>query len=125
MRIPTFLCCTLTLLTVLAWPAQAGETLRCGSKLVGSGDSRALVRARCGVPDDVSSSTILRRAFAAREARRTLVGAEQLVEVQVEQWVYNFGPNRLMRRLKFVDGILEDIETLDYGYHPSEDVSRK
>ena len=34
----------------------------------------------------------------------------------MEIWTYNFGPNKLMRRLRFVDGELQDIETLGYGY---------
>ncbi len=35
----------------------------------------------------------------------------------VEIWTYNFGPYKLMREIRFVDGRVEDIETLGYGYH--------
>jgi hypothetical protein len=42
---------------------------------------------------------------------------EQAVEAVVETWTYNFGPNKLMQRLRFVDGVLEDIESLGYGHH--------
>jgi Protein of unknown function (DUF2845) len=31
--------------------------------------------------------------------------------------VYNLGPSKLMRRLRFEDGKLVDIETLGYGYY--------
>jgi uncharacterized protein YvpB len=37
--------------------------------------------------------------------------------VPVEIWTYNFGPYKLMRRVRFVDGFVEDIETLGYGHH--------
>ena len=39
-----------------------------------------------------------------------------MVEVPVEVWTYNFGPYKLMRRVRFVDGLVEEIETLGYGY---------
>ena len=35
----------------------------------------------------------------------------------METWTYNFGPNKLMRRVRFVDGIVEEVETLGYGYN--------
>lgn len=37
-------------------------------------------------------------------------------EVIVTEYVYNFGPRRLMRRLVFEGGILTSIEELGYGY---------
>jgi hypothetical protein len=37
--------------------------------------------------------------------------------VPVENWIYNLGPNKLMRRLRFEGGIVAEIETLGYGYH--------
>ena len=39
------------------------------------------------------------------------------VEIPVEIWTYNFGPYKLMRQVRFVDGVIEEIETLGYGYH--------
>jgi len=47
-----------------------------------------------------------------------------MVEVPVEYWTYNFGPNKLMRRIRFVDGLVEEIETLDYGYNEDERPAR-
>ena len=38
------------------------------------------------------------------------------VEVPVEIWTYNFGPYKLLRRVRFVDGKVDEIETLGYGY---------
>ena len=37
-------------------------------------------------------------------------------EVIVTEYVYNFGPRKLMRRLIFEGGILVSIEALGYGY---------
>jgi uncharacterized protein YvpB len=45
-----------------------------------------------------------------------LAAPGSLVEVRVEIWTYNFGPHKLMRRLRFDDGELVEIETLGYGY---------
>jgi Protein of unknown function (DUF2845) len=98
---------------VFAGFAQA-DGLRCGSKLVSSGDTRASVRHKCGDPADVTHSTVIKRpTFVFRG--RLYHGDEAAVEV--ENWTYNFGPNKFMRRVRFVDGIVEDVETLDYGYH--------
>ena len=47
-----------------------------------------------------------------------------LVEVPVETWTYNLGPHKLMRRLRFEDGIVVDIDTLGYGYHESTPPAR-
>jgi len=37
-------------------------------------------------------------------------------EVVITEYVYNFGPRKLMRRLLFEGGVLVSIETLGYGY---------
>jgi len=42
---------------------------------------------------------------------------DELMEVPVDIWTYNFGPYKLMRRIRFVDGVVEEIETLGYGYN--------
>jgi hypothetical protein len=34
----------------------------------------------------------------------------------VEVWIYNFGPNKLMQRIRFEDGVVVRIESLGYGY---------
>jgi len=42
---------------------------------------------------------------------------EDAIEVPVESWVYNLGPNKLMRRIRFEGGVVTEIETLGYGYN--------
>jgi hypothetical protein len=103
------------LLLTAAVPASA-DGLRCGSKLVTTGDPRAKVRQFCGEPTDVQTRSILRRPVFGFGGRVYSYG-DGYVEVPVEIWTYNFGPYKLMREIRFVDGRVEDIETLGYGYH--------
>ena len=37
-------------------------------------------------------------------------------EVHISEYVYNFGPRKLMHRLRFEGGILTDVDTLGHGY---------
>lgn len=99
----------------IAVPAHA-DGMRCGSRLIRDGDARAEVRAFCGEPADVQTRSILRRPVYNIGGRIGYFG-DGLVEIPVETWTYNFGPNKLMRRVRFVDGIVEDVETLGYGYN--------
>ena len=91
------------------------DALRCGNKLVSTGDTRTLVRELCGEPYDVITRSILRRPHYDLHGRIIYFG-DGMIEVPVEIWTYNFGPYKLMRRIRFVDGLVEDIETLGYGY---------
>lgn len=92
------------------------DNVRCGSRLIHTGDTREAVRHKCGNPAEISRQTLLRRPTYFYRGRSYYL-SDELVEVPVEIWTYNFGPNKFMRRLRFVDGLLEDIETLGYGYH--------
>jgi hypothetical protein len=100
---------------LLALPAHA-DAMRCGSRLVSDGDTRTAVRALCGEPSDIYTRTILRRPHYNLHGRLIYYG-DGFIEVPVEVWTYNLGPYKLMRRVRFVDGVVEDIETLGYGYH--------
>lgn len=92
---------------LLAWPwrVQADDTLRCGSRLVSTGMIAAKVEALCGKPSY--------RHVEGYELPRNR-GYDDGTEI----WVYNFGPNRLMQRLKFRDGRLRDIQSAGYGFTP-------
>lgn len=100
-------------------PAAAGaDAMRCGNRIVSSGDTRSKVLQLCGEPTDVVKRTVLRRPYYDFRGRIIYYG-DGLVEIPVESWTYNFGPYKLMRRIRFVDGLVEDIETLGHGYHES------
>lgn len=97
--------------------AQAfADAMRCGSRLVSDGDTRSQVRELCGEPSDIQTRTILRRPYYDFQGRIVYYG-DGLIEIPVEIWTYNFGPYKLMRRVRFVDGQVAEIETLGYGYH--------
>jgi len=90
---------------------------RCGTKLVSEGDTRSEVAAKCGEPDDVvTMSSVFRRPVIWTNGHPYFIG-ESAIEVPVESWVYNLGPNKLMRKLRFEGGVLAEIETLGYGYN--------
>ena len=40
------------------------------------------------------------------------------MDVAVETWIYNFGSARLMQQLRFENGVLVDVESLDRGSDP-------
>lgn len=103
------------LLLAFALPAAA-DGMRCGSKLMTTGDPRSKVRQFCGEPTDIQTRSILRRP-TFNFGGRTLSYGDGYVEIPIEIWTYNFGPYKLMREVRFVDGRIENIETLGYGYH--------
>ncbi len=88
-----------------AMPASA---LRCGSRVVDRGALDAQVLSRCGEP-----------YWRAPRGEFVIQGEggpiEQRFERRIEDWYYNFGPSRLVVRLRFIDGVLETEETLGYG----------
>lgn len=112
----------LTIALAAALPASLAlaDAMRCGNRLVRNGDTRAEVRQLCGEPTDIQTRTILRRPYYDVNGRMVYYG-DGMVEIPVEVWTYNFGPYKLMRRVRFVDGLIEDIETLGHGYLESQE----
>jgi Protein of unknown function (DUF2845) len=97
----------------LAGPAAA-DSMRCGTRLMTDGDPIDKVEAFCGQPASIERREILRPFFYHRG-----VPIHSSYEVSVEIWTYNFGPHKLMYRIRFEDGLLVDVETLSHGYHSS------
>ena len=95
----------------VALPVQA---LRCGNNLISDGDNPVTVRRYCGEPADVAIRTEY-RSVRIYDHYPNLY-REAVVPIQIEEWLYNFGPHRFMRRLRFENSRLVDIDTLDYGY---------
>jgi hypothetical protein len=105
----------LALLVVSVLASAPAFAFHCGSKLVHEGDTRGQVRSKCGEPSEIEVRSILRRPVVWLKGRPVFASSD-FVDIPVEFWIYNFGPNKLMRRLRFEDGELVDIETLGYGY---------
>jgi hypothetical protein len=103
------------MLFVLAACPAAAETLRCGNDLITEGDPLPRVLRLCGEPVDVERFTEFREP-TYWIGGRLVRAAGGWREVRIETWIYNFGPNTFMRRLRFEDGEVVSIETLGYGY---------
>src|SRR3954470_23789588 len=97
--------------------APSFASVRCGSKIIVEGSTRSEVAAKCGEPDEVvTQHSVFRRPVIWTRGRPYFIG-QDYIEIPVESWVYNFGPNKLMQRLRFEDGVVVQIETLGYGYN--------
>ncbi|HEY5559354.1 MAG TPA: DUF2845 domain-containing protein [Steroidobacteraceae bacterium] len=108
----------LTLTAALLWAGGAGaDSFRCGTRLVTDGDSTDKVEALCGTPDSIQRREVMQRPIRWYRGRPYYTSYEP-VPIPIEYWTYNLGPNKLMRRLKFEDGLLVDVETLGHGYRP-------
>lgn len=118
MRFPKF--CVFFLAFFLVESAFA---LRCGRHLIDKGDGFGKVAKYCGNPTNVQTRSIIRTRGVAGERKlrtqRQITGQvydQVSVEIVVEEWDYNFGPQRLSRRITFEDGVVAKITSIGYGY---------
>jgi len=108
-------------LIAVAMPSvRADDTMRCGSRLVNSGDGKDKVRALCGEPTSVSFVGVQSApSYYYRNYRGpydySYIGPAW-AEVPVEVWTYNFGTSKLLRKLRFIGDELDEIWTDGYGY---------
>ena len=98
-----------------------GQSLQCGEKWVTAGTSQAEVAAQCGQPTQIDhqrnygeTGTVAPPAPGPLGALPP-IGVRSGDETSVEIWTYNFGPNRLMQRIRFENGVVVKIESLGYG----------
>jgi len=110
---------------VLLLTSTSAFGFRCGRKIVTENMHEAQVIRACGSP-----TTSRHLGYAVRgtyvPVRRSLTGGVTVEhfpgyghfteEVALTEFVYNFGPRKLMRRLMFEGGVLVKIETIGYGY---------
>lgn len=119
-----------TAVLLLAEPALA---LRCKGRLVMEGDPQVKVLKFCGDPASIQQRTIYRSGIPRRRVdhrmsvesgdtqinvsrEKLLVHDRSVVEIVVEEWTYNFGPHKLMRVVRFENGLVAEITGLSYGY---------
>lgn len=107
---------------LLALPRPA-EALRCSNRVIQDGMHEAEVIALCGEPLTARSVGYVIRAYGPPQRIIQGDGDEQSInyayyhqEVEVRELIYNFGPRKLMRKLRFEGGVLTSIRTLGYGY---------
>lgn len=118
---------------LLGFSGQA-LALRCGSKIINTGDKKPKVLARCGEPDFAETQerrypsycrerdyngrdgySIDNYGYSSRNLRRSHnypICHFKIVDV----WTYNFGPRKFIKELIFQDGYLKEINSLEYGY---------
>ena len=94
-------------------PAYA---LRCDRYVISEGDLTVEVLRHCGEPVSVEEWQEYRHQQIYDYELGYYVRQPYGKPVHMEEWIYNFGPRRLMRKLTFRDGELIKIETLGYGY---------
>ena len=102
----------------------ATDGMRCGQRLISTGDTLYAVRNVCGEP-----SATDRRVVSRTEKRRVSAPCfkdrdgtvrcdrveEYTVEIVIDEWTYDFGPRRFVHYLIFENGKLAKITTGSYG----------
>jgi hypothetical protein len=115
----------MTLLIVALLIAEPAAAFRCGSKLVKDGMHEAQVISACGQPTTMRNLGVAVRGYDYRvhtqiggwSGSRSYGYGAYAAEVVITEYVYNFGPRKLMRRLLFEGGVLVSIESIGYGYN--------
>lgn len=109
---------------VLSTSLAKADSLSCDGNIASSGDSRYQVQSVCGEPDDaahhVEYHTVRVRVpgpcHMERGCRRCDVEVERTVELEVDDWTYDFGSNRFIEFLRFEDGRLVSVREGGYGH---------
>ncbi|MGR9087510.1 MAG: DUF2845 domain-containing protein [Gammaproteobacteria bacterium] len=91
--------------------SPGGSSLRCGRNLVNLGDYKAEVYDLCGEPESIETHTRL-VGSKFRFPNRT-IDIQEYQEIQVEEWIYKFGSKRFRQYLRFENGRLVEIKSLD------------
>jgi hypothetical protein len=102
------------------------DSLACNGRIVSTGDSRYEVKSICGEPDDASQRVEYRtvRGRVSGPCRRVdgkitcSDTREQVIEVVIDEWIYDFGRNRFIEYLTFEQGKLLSVRTGSYGHKP-------
>jgi hypothetical protein len=100
------------------------DSLGCHGNIVSTGDSRYEVRSVCGEPDDavqrVEYRTLRGRVAGpcTREGGRIRCSQtrEEVVEVTIDEWIYDFGKNQFIEYLTFEQGRLVSVREGSYGH---------
>jgi hypothetical protein len=95
-------CSLLLSLGLSAAPARA-DSMRCGDGFVENGSSMYEVQSLCGAPSFTIQRVDYRRFGNA------------VVQVSIDQWTYDFGPNRFIQTVTFEQGVVVSIVSGHYG----------
>ena len=104
----------------LFWSGTAAQAMYCGTRLVREGQSKYTVLEMCGQPA-YTDTHIEYRPVAGNYGPLPPYPAQGvypqpiILPVEIDEWVYNFGPTQLMPSLLFENGQVVKIRLLGYG----------
>jgi len=99
-------CAALVLLPGVA----LADSMRCGSRIVKEEDTMEKVLAVCGEPASQQRTWIQRAPqYELGGQYYSFPGTE---DVPVDLWTYDFGSNKFLQQVRFIDGIVDSIVTL-------------
>lgn len=107
--------------------AGQAHALRCGSRIVQEGMHESEVVQLCGEPVSTAHLGYVIRSvhfggsLTRRHDRYPRDYGYYREEVPVTEMIFNFGPRKLMRKLRFEGGVLRSIRTMGYGYIEKND----
>ena len=121
MKVTWISCLMMVTLLLAATSDVTASDFSCDSKIITIGDYRYDVLRKCGEPSHVEvweevrvrrdlSPGLLETGIGFYRSPLFLTGP-----VTVEEWVYNLGPNRFIRYLRFENSLLIRISEGDYG----------
>jgi hypothetical protein len=93
-------------------PVRPGGPARCESSAIHVGDAKIDLLARCGEPATRDVRLEQRELLAENGSG----GAPGLRTVQVEVWIYDFGPQRFMTIVTLENGEVTRLERGGYGF---------
>ena len=113
------LTCALILISDVAW------ALRCGNRLVTEDMHEARVIELCGEPISIRQLGYVLRPYVIQQpagisvahGTRHVYGGYHY-QLEVVEMLFNFGPHKLMRLIRFEGGRMKDIRTAGYGHLP-------
>ncbi|MFT4925520.1 MAG: hypothetical protein ACI8WB_001613 [Phenylobacterium sp.] len=133
-----------TIASTIIGTAATASALRCGTKLASEGDSQYKFFKLCGEPDFVETKVVYltksaskkypdisgyhihdaqgEKGFGGHRPTKTkvinsdvIISHEQEQQVEIEKWTYDFGRRKLIRKVRFIDGVAVEITTHGYG----------
>ena len=109
----------LAALTFLFLSTVDSWAFRCGSGLVGSGDSKTQVQVTCGKPTSKETSCENRQEYTKTDKSGKIKKFKKCGK-KLEVWHYNCGDNDFIYKLTFENGILKNEDTEGRGKGKSD-----
>ena len=112
---------SMTLVAFLLLLSEPASAFRCGNRVVQKGMIESEVIRLCGEPVSTTHlGYVLRSGYRIRRGLSTIhVPGHRYgyyEELLVTEMLFNFGPRKLMRLVRFEGGRISRIETAGYGY---------